>query len=299
MTQESNLSVVIKSLTAGTFAGMAQVFIGHPLDTVKTRLQTQDAANPRYKGGWDCFSKTLQQEGVRGLYKGMASPFFGAAFINAILFGAYGHFRHSAMQKNNTTDLSRVPIRDIFVAGGLAGLVNTVVAGPIELIKTKLQLQFNNPQQKALYAGPIDCAKKIYHVNGVPGLFKGMVPTILREIPAYASFYGVFEFMKRRLTPEGKSVKDLPLYSLMFAGSCGGIAYWCSCYPFDVIKSRIQGQSDMQPLYKGTLDCAQKIIKTEGYAGLFRGFAPAIVRTIPAAAATFTTFELAMQVLNK
>jgi hypothetical protein len=49
-------------------------------------------------------------------------------------------------------DLSRVPIRDIFVAGGLAGLVNTVVAGPIELIKTKLQLQFNNPQQKALYA---------------------------------------------------------------------------------------------------------------------------------------------------
>jgi hypothetical protein len=31
----------------------------------------------------------------------MASPFFGAAIINAILFGAYGHFRHSAMHKNN------------------------------------------------------------------------------------------------------------------------------------------------------------------------------------------------------
>jgi solute carrier family 25 carnitine/acylcarnitine transporter 20/29 len=74
-----------------------------------------------------------------------------------------------------------------------------------------------------IYSGPIDCAKKIYQINGVPGLFKGMVPTILREIPAYASFYGVFEFMKRRLTPEGKSVKDLPLYSLMFAGSCGGM----------------------------------------------------------------------------
>jgi hypothetical protein len=47
--------------------------------------------------------------------------------------------------------VSQIPISDIYVAGGAAGLVNTVAAGPIELIKTKLQLQFNNPQQKALY----------------------------------------------------------------------------------------------------------------------------------------------------
>lgn len=48
-------------ILAGSARGMAQVGVGHPLDTVKVRLQTHN----RFRGAWDCSWHTLRQEGVR------------------------------------------------------------------------------------------------------------------------------------------------------------------------------------------------------------------------------------------
>jgi hypothetical protein len=50
---------------AGTASGTTKCLVGHPFDTIKTRLQT----NPAFSGPWECLSRTLKLEGVRGLYK--------------------------------------------------------------------------------------------------------------------------------------------------------------------------------------------------------------------------------------
>lgn len=80
---------------AGCIGGCAAVAVGHPFDTIKVRLQTQDAANPRYRGAWHCFTTTLKSQSVRGLYRGMSSPMAGVSFVNSILFGVHGNIIRS------------------------------------------------------------------------------------------------------------------------------------------------------------------------------------------------------------
>jgi hypothetical protein len=61
----SHQSLIKNSFLAGTVSGTTKCLVGHPFDTIKTRMQT----NLSFKGPWQCFTNTLKKEGVRGLYK--------------------------------------------------------------------------------------------------------------------------------------------------------------------------------------------------------------------------------------
>eukprot|EP01138_Halocafeteria_seosinensis_P014823 gb/GECG01015133.1/.p1 GENE.gb/GECG01015133.1/~~gb/GECG01015133.1/.p1 ORF type:complete len:177 (+),score=23.39 gb/GECG01015133.1/:1-531(+) len=77
---------VLRTLS-GAVAGAAGIVAGQPFDTVKVRLQTQSYGLERlYRGPMHCAIRTVQEEGVRALFKGMASPIVANAPINAILF---------------------------------------------------------------------------------------------------------------------------------------------------------------------------------------------------------------------
>ena len=62
------LAVPFSDLIAGSMGGAAQVVVGQPLDTVKTRAQT----SPRgmFKGPMDILTQTVRKEGFFALYKG-------------------------------------------------------------------------------------------------------------------------------------------------------------------------------------------------------------------------------------
>lgn len=61
--------------------------VGHPLDTVKTKMITQSS---KYAGMGDCFRKILAEDGAQGLYAGATSPLMGAVAMNAVIFFSYG-----------------------------------------------------------------------------------------------------------------------------------------------------------------------------------------------------------------
>ncbi len=79
-----------KSFWAGGFGGMCTVATGHPLDTIKVRLQTMPhvgpGETPLYSGTFDCARKTVTKEGFRGLYKGMFAPLAGVTPMFAVCF---------------------------------------------------------------------------------------------------------------------------------------------------------------------------------------------------------------------
>jgi solute carrier family 25 carnitine/acylcarnitine transporter 20/29 len=85
---------VVKDLTAGTFAGVAQLLVGHPFDTIKVKLQSQPAPlpgqAPKFRGAIDAVKQTIAAEGPKGLYKGMGAPLATVAVLNAVLFTARG-----------------------------------------------------------------------------------------------------------------------------------------------------------------------------------------------------------------
>eukprot|EP01125_Pyxidicula_operculata_P006828 TRINITY_DN2344_c0_g1_i2.p1 TRINITY_DN2344_c0_g1~~TRINITY_DN2344_c0_g1_i2.p1 ORF type:complete len:167 (-),score=38.19 TRINITY_DN2344_c0_g1_i2:69-569(-) len=166
MSKESDLSAAFKDIISGTFGGVAQVLAGHPLDTIKVRLQTQvtvPGQPPQFNGMVDCFKKTLQIEGFRGLYKGSASPLAGAMAHNATLFFVYGQSK-KYIGKVTGRGSNLLP-KDCLVAGAVTGFVANIVETPIDLLKVKLQSQVG----KGEYTGVWDALKKLLAQRGISG----------------------------------------------------------------------------------------------------------------------------------
>lgn len=68
----------------------------------------------------------------------------------------------------------------------------TVVATPVELVKTRLQVQ-RSSKVNSYYNGIFDCLKKTYIYNGIRGIYKGNLITNLREIPAISCKIKLFQ----------------------------------------------------------------------------------------------------------
>ncbi|KAG0762159.1 hypothetical protein G6F57_000130 [Rhizopus arrhizus] len=266
---------------SGNFGGMANVLVGQPLDTIKVRLQLDQG---KFKGAWDCTIQTIQKEGFLALYKGMASPLMGIGAVNALLFASNSMIKNQFKKEGKLLSLDKIAI-----SGAGAGIVNSILASPVELLKIKLQAQYEQKQ----FNGPVDCAKYLIRRDGLAhGLFRGMWATIIREIPAYAGFYTGFEVVKRQLTDQEK--REATVLELMAAGAVGGIGYWVCCYPLDVVKSVVQNQTE-PPRGLYVTKVLKQLYLRDGINALFRGIAPTILRSIPAAGATFTAYELSIR----
>ncbi|KAJ3554616.1 hypothetical protein NM688_g3014 [Phlebia brevispora] len=294
----------INELIAGSVGGAAQVIVGQPLDTIKTRAQI--APKGMFKGPMDILMQTIRKEGFFALYKGMASPLLGIAGVNSLLFAAY------AESKRIVSPFPQLSIKQIALAGAMAGAVNAILASPVEMFKVRMQGQYGSKDDKRLR----DVAREMWRDWGFrQGVMRGYWITVAREIPAYAGsdailffphlklltvfnrFYGAYEFSKRQFS--AKYGQQLPIWALLASGSTGGIAYWLSCYPLDVIKSRIQLRPTPPVGSPWTYIAHEfKVILAEsGFAGLFKGLTPSLLRSIPAAASTFAAFEITREYL--
>lgn len=85
MSHKNEVWETSKWFISGAVSGMSNTLAGHPFDTLKVRLQTE-GMHGRFNGVIDCFRKTVQTEGWKGLYKGMSPPFFGMGIINMCKF---------------------------------------------------------------------------------------------------------------------------------------------------------------------------------------------------------------------
>ncbi|RKP10217.1 mitochondrial carrier domain-containing protein [Thamnocephalis sphaerospora] len=289
----------VRELVAGTVGGWAQVVVGHPFDTVKVRLQTQPNP-PLFRGPLDCVRKTVTREGVRGLFKGVYSPLMGIGICNATLFSTNENFRRLLQAGDPGKELT---LSEMTLAGALSGAVLALVLCPMELVKIRMQVQYEGAGSGASaarpYTGVMDCTRRTFHAEGMRGLFRGLNLTMLREIPSTAAYFGTYEALKELLILRHPDNLQHPrTLDLLLAGGIAGQMAWVTCYPQDVVKSRMQ----MEPAAtrRSMWYYTQELWHTgnRNWRVFFKGFGTAMVRAFPANAATFFAYENVMEMME-
>eukprot|EP00918_Siedleckia_nematoides_P037511 GHVU01081320.1.p1 GENE.GHVU01081320.1~~GHVU01081320.1.p1 ORF type:complete len:307 (+),score=12.32 GHVU01081320.1:391-1311(+) len=292
----SFLRRTMKNSASGTVAGIAICLVGHPFDTLKVRLQTQPVHNPVYKGLTDCFLKTIKWEGPGGLYKGVGSPLVGQMFFRATFFTSYYQITTFLGERRGLSSGERLRKYEYFIAGMVTGGIISFVEGPIDLFKTKMQIQIIRQKSGAevQYRNVFHAGYVISKTYGIRGALQGVGGTLLRNIPANAMYFGNYELFRTLLTPEGGTLQDLEFRSQVFAGGIAGLLYWSTTYPTDVIKSTMQSDDSKvaNRKYRNIYHCATTLYKDEGgWTRFYRGFTPCLMRSIPANAVMLTVLE--------
>lgn len=298
---ENALVGQLKSFAAGGFGGICAVAVGHPFDLVKVRLQT---AKPGvYNGAVDVVKKTIAKDGLTGLYRGVAAPLAGVTPMFAVSFWGYDLGKRLVSAVSSPGPDGNMSIAQISAAGFFSAIPTTGIAAPFERVKVILQIQGQQekaaasaatgaaaasaPKQKH-FTGALDVVAHLYKEGGLRSVFKGSVATLARDGPGSALYFATYEYIKRKLTPEGQGMS---LGAISFAGGMAGVAMWVPVFPIDTIKSQLQSSTTSESIGQIT----RKIYNSGGIKAFFPGVGPAIARSFPANAATFVGVELCHQ----
>jgi len=290
---------LVKDTLAGGFGGMCLVLVGHPLDTIKVRIQTMvtvPGQPPPYRGMIDCASKIIKADGLLGLYRGMLAPLTGVTPMYSLCFFGYNVGKQIFCTENSFKDLELVRIG---LAGATSGIFTTPILAPLERLKCILQVQNATAKpgdQK--FKGPWDLGKHLIKTGGITSLNRGYLATNLRDSLASIAYFTTYEVLKRKLRKEGDT--SLSVWRTILAGGLAGMANWVPAIPVDTLKSRLQVAPDGK--YNGIRSVAAEIFKEHGVTGgiriLYRGTGPVMVRAFPANAACFLGYETSLKVLN-
>lgn len=305
MTQESEIvllldeptppskSQALKDIFAGTVGGIAQVLVGQPFDTTKVRLQSSPNPNT---SPIDIIRNLVKNEGPLAFYKGALLPLVGIGACVSIQFSVNEYMKRVFTYINDGPN--KMNSIQFLLAGGAGGFANGFLAGPIEHVRIRLQIQTGASSER-LYKGPYDVLKHLYQVGGYKTIFRGLVPTLLRESFGIGIYFMTFEALVQNTMQKYKIARNqVESWKLCAYGGLAGYAMWICCYPIDVIKSKLQTDKLGDWKYSNSAAVVKDLWKTQGWRGFTVGFTPTILRAAPANAATFLAFEWTMRLIN-
>lgn len=266
-----------KAALSGGVTGGIEICITYPTEFVKT---VQQIRSKQKLGIMQIVRMTVGEHGVFGLYRGLSCLVVFSIPKAGVRFGSKDFFdTHFFTTKSSF---------NTFVSGGLAGCCEALLAvTPMETLKTKLIDDKLQPKEQQKYRGLIHGIKTIYAEQGFGGVYRGPLPTVMKQGSNQAIRFVVYEKIKHQIDQLFPSAP----FSLKtaLAGAMAGATSVIANNPIDVVKSKMQGIHGKD--YSGVLDCLGKILKTEGVRGFYAGTVPRMARVTADVAITFTLFE--------
>lgn len=332
-----------KGFLGGTASGLTKLAIGHPFvglasltqDTVKVRLQCSPPGT--YLGMVDCVRSIVRSEGVLGVYKGCLPPALGWIFTDSILLGSLHTYRtyiaRHILHKERGAGEPGLPMGYQVLAGMGAGWTNSLATTPVELLKTKLQMQkqrvrltqANGAQAvRPEFTSTFDCARQIVHYSGVRGLWHALPATLLFR-SSFGAMFGSYDYFQRKLGGLAERLRPgartwyawalTPASVTFFSGGLAAEVYWLTAYPADVIKNRLMADSLQHPKYPGFGGMFRVALelwtppdqspRERGLVGLpwrirriYTGYLTCALRAFPTNAGALLAFESVMYLMN-
>ena len=174
-------------------------------------------------GPFGTAKRIIQREGFMSLYKGLTAVWTGIVPKMAIRFVSFEQYRDVLGGVFGASSYVT------FVAGLASGLTEAIlVVTPAEVCKIRMQSQFNSlidPTQKQhrKYTNVAQTAFTIVKEEGVGALYKGVVPTMLRQGCNQAVNFTAYQYFKGRVMDYQGTDALLPWQSLLIGGFSGGM----------------------------------------------------------------------------
>ncbi|KAH8367489.1 hypothetical protein KR200_011807 [Drosophila serrata] len=199
-TSVSNLNYVI----SGVVATLIHDAISSPTDVIKQRMQMY---NSPYTSVVSCVRDIYKREGVKAFYRAYGTQLVMNLPYQTIHFTTYELFQNKVSANENPYALAarnnastpslqlnldrkyNPPVH--MAAGAAAGACAAAITTPLDVVKTLL-----NTQETGLTRGMIEASRKIYHMAGPLGFFRGMTARVLYSMPATAICWSTYEFFK-------------------------------------------------------------------------------------------------------
>jgi solute carrier family 25 carnitine/acylcarnitine transporter 20/29 len=242
---ETQNSIITKYINGG-ISGICGVLLSHPLDTIKTHIQTGNKLS--------VFKPTFTN-----FYKGISAPLLGVGIEKAIVFGTYNYMM---------TKTDNIP-----VSGAISGLVASFIVTPYE--------RFKILKQNSQVVNFKDINSRF--------LFRGLGATFTREMPGFAIYFTVYEYLKYNTFT--KYDKKIDMTRSFLYGGLSGLTSWVFIYPQDKIKTIMQSTLQSSNC-KNYTSIVKNMYNTYGLTYFYKGFSWAAGRAVLLHSGTFCMMEI-------
>ena len=264
----------------------------------------------------------LRTEGLAGAYAGLGATLAMAVPNTVLYFAAYDEIAERLRAgaaggrepAESAYDRYAVPL----LSGSSARLLATAATAPLELVRTRqagrrgrttAMQEVREIWRAAGGRGGVGGGGGGTAAAAAAGLFRGLGPTLARDVPFSAIYWVALENSRQALeridgdAGGGSAVSPGRAAARSFLGGAlgGAVASFCTA-PFDVVKTRRQTEPPAPRLChcppSGTLRRLQAIVAGEGWASLWRGNATRTAKVAPACAIMIGCYELGKELLG-
>ncbi|XP_065222358.1 mitochondrial glycine transporter A-like [Planococcus citri] len=263
----------IRSFLTGATSGTISAFLFQPLDVLKTQIQDQRRLSKNAPVTYFLvFRNILQSQGPAGFWKGLTPAL--ARCIPGV--GLY----FSSLNLMTTHVIGDTPsVLETVFLGAAARASSTIIFIPFTVIKTR----FESGQYK--YTGLFDAVRSIKQFEGVQGFTRGLVPTLIRDVPFSGLYY---LFYTRTKTLLGLEQGESNSYKVFLSGVIAGCSASFITHPADLIKTYVQ-------LYPNEFNKFSSgiyfIYKRFGFKGYFNGLMIRLMRRTLVTSMSWTVYE--------
>merc|ERR1712216_1113677 len=285
VTVHTTMTDFLIDFAAGGVSGAISKTITAPIERVKLVIQTQDA-NPkirsgevaRYTGIGNCFSRIKSEQGIGAFWRGN-----GTNIIRYFPTQAFNLAIKDTSPKYNSKTQFWSFFAVQLASGGFAGAASLTIVYPLDYARTRLASDVGSGKKQ--FDGLMDCLKKTAgSAQGPLALYNGFGPSVAGIVAYRGAQFGLNDTIMA-FNPCAKDFSMIAVVSKFVVAQIAVTASGLVAYPFDTVRRRLQMESDRpiaDRMYKGTIDCGAKVLKNEGFGGMYKGALANIFRGVGA-----------------